>query len=230
MKNKKETFQILFLVAPPKLSAKAEEVLKKEHVPMQYHIRAKGTATSEVMDTLGLGDTEKDITISIMSKTFADDMLVKFKKKLHLGMPNSGIAFTINLSSGSGSMIKLIEETESAYVNKDVEERSNSKPMDSEYTMIMAMVNPGFSEEVMKASRHVGASGGTVLHSRRVGTEEALKFWGTSLQEEREIILIISEKKNKLPIMKAINEKCGMSTEAQGVVMSFPVDSTAGLS
>lgn len=228
MKRKKEAFQILFLIAPPKLSAKAEEIFKKEHIPMQYHIRAKGTATSEVMDTLGLGDTEKDITISMMSKNFADELLVKLRKKLHLGMPNSGIAFTITMSSGSGCMIKLIEETESVYANNDTE-RSNFKPMESEYTMIMAMVNPGFSEEVMKASRPVGASGGTVLHSRRVGSEEALKFWGTSLQEEREIILIIAEKKNKLPIMKAINEKCGMSSEAQGIVMSFPVDSTEGL-
>lgn len=229
MKHKKEAFQILFLIAPPKLSAKAEDIFKKEHIPIQYHIRARGTATSEIMDTLGLGGVEKDITISMMSKTFADEMLTKLKKKLHLGMPNSGIAFTVTMSAGSGGMIKLIEETESAYIKKDITERSNFGPMESEYTMIMAMVNPGFSEEVMKASRPVGASGGTVLHSRRVGNEETLKFWGTSLQEEREIILIIAEKKDKIPIMKAINEKCGMNSDAQGIVMSFPVDSTAGL-
>ena len=54
---------------------------------------------------------------------------------------------------------------------------------ENEYQIIVALVNQGYSEEVMAAARPAGAAGGTVLHSRRVGAEEALSQWGFSLQE-----------------------------------------------
>ena len=47
------------------------------------------------------------------------------------------------------------------------------------------VVNQGYSEEVMNAARAAGAGGGTVLHSRRIGDEEALSFWGISVQDQK---------------------------------------------
>lgn len=100
---------------------------------------------------------------------------------------------------------------------------------EAKYSMIMAIVNQGFSEAVMEAARPMGATGGTILHSRRISDEEAMKFWNIHVQGERETVLILAEKKEKLPIMKAIGEKCGMQTEARGMVLSLPVDGVVGL-
>lgn len=61
------------------------------------------------MNMLGLDGGEKIILMSMMPKMFADEMLVKLHRKLHLGMPDSGIAFTIAMSGCSSHMIKLIE-------------------------------------------------------------------------------------------------------------------------
>lgn len=44
--------------------------------------------------------------------------------------------------------------------------------------MIMAIVNQGYSEEVMAAAKTAGATGGTVFQSRRVGSEDTIKFGG----------------------------------------------------
>jgi len=101
--------------------------------------------------------------------------------------------------------------------------------MDGNYAMILAFVNQGFSEEVMAAGKIAGATGGTVFHSRRVGSEEALRFWGISIQEEREIVLILAKKEQKKAIMQAISSQCGSHTDAHGVVISVPVDDVAGL-
>lgn len=101
--------------------------------------------------------------------------------------------------------------------------------MDSKYTMILAFVNQGFSEDVMSAAKSVGAGGGTVFHSRRVGSEESSQFWGISIQQEREIVLILAEKESNVAIMKAISEKCGVQSDAHGVVLSVPVENVAGL-
>ena len=206
--SKKSAYRMLFLIATPKLVRKAEDLLKQEKIPVQHLFHAQGTATSEVMDMLGLDGIDKRIMMSMMPKVCADDTLKKMKKKLHLGMPNTGMR----------------EET-----GKMTEERNEVGVKEYQYSMIMAIVNQGYSEEVMDAARPAGASGGTVFHSRRAGNEESLKFWKIHVQQEREVVLILAQKEDKLAIMQAIGQKCGMQSPAQGVVMSLPVDEIAGL-
>lgn len=227
-KYKKTAFQILFLIATPKLTNKAVDLFKEGNVPAQYVFHGQGTASSEIMDMLGLDGVDKRIIMSMLPKIFADEMLIKLRKKLHLGMPNTGIAFTIPMSGGSGRVIQLLQ----AMVPEEKRallEREETETMENEFNMIMAIVNQGFSENVMNAARPMGASGGTVFHSRRLGSEEAMKFWKISVQQEREVVIILAKKDDKLAIMQAIGKECGMQSKAQGMVFSLPVDSIAGL-
>lgn len=225
--RKKGAFRMLFLIATPKLVKKAVDLFKQSDVPMQYTFHAQGTASSEIMDMIGLDGVDKNVLMSMMPKTFADEMLTKLRKKLHLGMPNTGIAFSLIISGGSGYIVQSLEPLQPE-INRTLLER-NGAEMGNEYYMIMAIVNQGFSEEVMEAARPVGASGGTVFHSRRIGSAEAMKFWKISVQEEREVVLILAQKEDKMAIMQAIGQKCGLQSEAQGMVLSLPVDGIVGL-
>lgn len=225
---KKAAFRMLFLIATPKLVTKAMRLFKEENVPTQYIFHAQGTASNEVMDMLGLDGVDKNILMSMMPKGFAEEMLKKLRTRLHLGMPNTGIAFSVVMSGASGQIIQLIEKLEPEKKHYLLE-RSEAEMNDNEYSMIMAIVNQGFSEDVMNAARSQGASGGTVFHSRRVGNEEAMRFWKISVQEEREVVLILARKEGKLAIMQEIGKQCGMQSKAQGIVMSLPVDSVVGL-
>ncbi|MCM1159197.1 MAG: hypothetical protein NC300_10670 [Bacteroidales bacterium] len=226
--HNKMVFRMLFLITTPKLENKAVDLFRERNIPVQYHFRAQGTASSEIMNTLGLDGGEKSILMCMLPKGFADEMLVKLHRKLYLGMPNSGIAFTVMMSGCSGRMIKLMENLQPEN-GKIVLERDEVEMMESEYSMIMTIANRGFSEEIMDEARPMGASGGTVFHSRRVGSEEAMKFWGISVQQEREIVLIIAKKEDKRQIMQAIGKKFGMQSEANGIVLSLPVDGITGL-
>ena len=225
---KKAAFRMLFLIATPKLVSKAVGMFKEGNVPAQYIFHAQGTASSEVMDMLGLDGVDKNILMSMMPKMFADEMLKKLRKKLHLGMPNTGIGFTVAMSGSSGHILQLMEKMEPEEKER-LAERNEADMTDNEYSMIIAIVNQGFSEDVMNAARPKGASGGTVFHSRRVGNEQAMKFWKISVQEEREVVIILAGKEDKLAIMQEIGQKCGMKSKAQGIVMSLPVDSVVGL-
>ena len=228
--NKKFAFRMLFLIATPKLVNKATGLFKEGNVPMQYLFHAQGTATSDVMDMLGLDGVDKNILMSMMPREAAVEMLKKLRKKLHLGMPNTGIGFTLVMSGGSGHVVQMMEDMEpQEKESEEKKERNETVMAESEYSMIMAIVNQGFSEEVMNAARPMGASGGTVFHSRRIGTKEAMKFWKISVQEEREVVLILAQKEDKLAIMQEIGKQCGMKSKAQGIVMSLPVDGIAGL-
>lgn len=226
--QKKSAFRLLFLITTPKLAKRAAILFQEGQIPIQYEFRALGTATSEIMDLLGLGNVDKTILICVLPKAFADEMLKKLKRNLHLGLPNSGVAFTVGISGGSSRMMKMAETLQLENGNR-ISERSETEKVDSEYSMIMAIVDQGFSEEIMEAARPVGAGGGTVFHCRRIGREEAMHFWGIPVQQEREIIIILARKEDKLAIMQAIGESYGIKSEAHGMIFSLPVDGIMGL-
>ncbi len=226
--ERKPAFRLLFLIATPKLVEKAIDLYTEGHIPVQYLFRAQGTASSEIMDLLGLGGVEKDVSVSIMPKFFADRMLTKLQKQLHLGMPNSGVAFTVSLSGGSAHMVRLMEPLLSNE-EQGAQGKEEAEMTEQAYSLIIAIVDQGFSEEVMEAARPKGATGGTVFHSRRVGSEEAMRFWGIRVQPEREVVMILANKEEKTEIMQAIGKACGMQSEAHGVLLSLPVDGVVGL-
>ena len=176
--SKKSAYRMLFLIATPKLVRKAEDLLKQEKIPVQHLFHAQGTATSEVMDMLGLDGIDKRIMMSMMPKVCADDTLKKMKKKLHLGMPNTGIAFTLTLSGSSGHVVQLMEAVREE-TGKMTEERNEVGVKEYQYSMIMAIVNQGYSEDVMNAARPMGASGGIFLLPRVPGVQTPL-FSGNS--------------------------------------------------
>lgn len=225
--NKMPEFRLLFLVTTPKLAQKAVDLFQEENVPVHCQFRAQGTASSEIMGMLGLGSIEKTVVMAMMPRDFAGEMLKKLRKRLCLGYANSGVAFTVAISGGN-SWVKLIETLQSE-TDSDSAERKRAEMAESEYIMIMAIVNQGYSEEVMAVARSAGATGGTVFHSRQMNNEEAMQFFGISVQQEREVVLILAKKEIKLPMMKALGEQCGLQSEAHGIVLSLPVDGVAGL-
>ncbi|MDO4313313.1 MAG: hypothetical protein Q4C52_09520 [Eubacteriales bacterium] len=220
-------FRMFFLVTSPKLADKAVSLFHEEHVPVQYLFRGRGTATEGIINLLGLDSVEKTILMSMMPKPFADQMLKRMRRRLSLGLPNTGVAFTIRLSGSNGRMMRMMEGLQPE--NDRIAERKGTDMGENDFSMIMAIIDQGFSEEVMEAARPAGAAGGTVFHSRRIGSEEAMRCWGIRVQQEREIVIILAGKSDKRAIMQAINEKCGMRSEAHGVVFSLPVDGVAGL-
>lgn len=225
--NKMPEFRLLFLITTPKLTKKAMDLFQEENVPLHCLFRAQGTASGEIMGMLGLGSIEKTVVMGMMPRDFAGEMLKKLRQKLCLGYANSGVAFTVAISGGN-SWVKLMENLQPE-MDSDGSERKRAGMTESEYIMIMAIVNQGYNEEVMAVARNAGATGGTVFHSRQMGSEEAMKFFGISVQQEREVVLILAKKDIKLPIMKALGEQCGIRSEAHGIVLSLPVDGVAGL-
>ena len=222
MNQQEFEISLLFVIVPPRLAVKAEEVMRKAKVPEQYHSFAKGTATGEIINLLGLGDIDKTLILSLVPRSFGKKLLNLLRDELYLGTPGSGVAFISPVTGASRGLVELCRPLE-----KNPSEKGES--MKHPYSMVLALVNQGFSEDVMAAARKAGAGGGTVFHSRRVGSQEALQFWGISIQEEREIVLILATDEQRLPIMRAITEKCGADSDAHGLVISLPVEDVAGI-
>ncbi len=225
--NNKQAYRMLVLITNPKLAVKAEALLRSASIPVSYQLNAEGTASSEIMDMLGLGSIDKSLIVSFLTKSAADETLLRLRRKLRLGSTNSGIAFTVPLSGASKAILDMIAMRSD--VSSKNERKGEISLEEMNFMLIAAIVHRGFSENVMEAARSAGASGGTVLHSRQIDSEAITSKWGLNGQEEKEIVLILAGEANKAGIMKAISEKCGVHSEAKGLVLSLPIDSVIGL-
>ncbi len=221
--------RILVLISGSKVADKANGLLIDEHKPIFYQLRGVGTASSEMMDVLGLGSTTKIISMGIMPKPYADQIIDRLDSTLGLGEPGTGIAFTTVVSGVSALTLKVVDEYARRELFKNMESDAKQTAACSNMSLITAIVNQGYSEDVMDAAREFGARGGTVLHARQAGGEGIMNFLGVAIQEEKEMVLIIAKTDTKAAIMKAIGEKCGIHSEAQGFVLSTPIDAIVGL-
>jgi nitrogen regulatory protein PII len=95
--------------------------------------------------------------------------------------------------------------------------------------MIISILNQGNSDAFMTHARKAGARGGTVISARGISQELMKKFFGISVQDEKEIIVILADKDTVVPIMDAVKADFGPSSKAAGVIFSLPVDRVMSL-
>lgn len=97
------------------------------------------------------------------------------------------------------------------------------------YDLIIIIVNRGFADEVMTAAKSAGAFGGTVVNARGTGTHELQEFFGSLIQPEKEMVMILTEREKRNAMMEAICRDAGLSKEGMGICFSLPVDGVAGI-
>jgi nitrogen regulatory protein PII len=183
----------------------------------------KGTARSEMLDYLGLEGSEKAVCFSFVTgKSWPE--VRRGLTLLGIDGPGAGVAFTVPLSS-IGGVRELRFLTEGQNYEKD--EESSLKDTTNELLVIIA--NQGYTEQVMDAAREQGAGGGTVIHAKGTGMQQADKFFGMTLAAEKDVIYIVTRREQKNQIMKAVMEKAGVGTKAGAIVFSLPVTATAGM-
>lgn len=194
------------------------------HLTVTFITLGSGTASSEMLDYLGLEATEKTVIFSVQEEEVWLNLKKQLRQKLHIDAPGGGVAFTVPMSSiGGRKTLQFLLEKE----GYQREEESVLK--DTVHELIIVIANRGYIEPVMEAAREAGAYGGTVIQAKGTGMEQAEKFMGVSLATEKEVIFIVTRREQKNAIMQAVMEKAGTDTPAKAIVFSLPVTDTAGL-
>ena len=183
-----------------------------------------GTASGDVLDYLGLEATEKAVIFSVLTDENFYKTKKSLQKKLQIDAPGGGIAFIVPFSSIGGK-----KALQFFTVGQDFQKEEESALKDTTYELVIVIANQGYIEMVMDAARGAGAYGGTVIHAKGTGMEQAEKFMGVSLAAEKEMIFIVAKKEQKNDIMKAVMEQAVLDTKAKSIVFSLPVTDTAGL-
>ena len=204
--------------------ARSAELFASYGLPLHYGTPGRGTANSELLDYLGLGETEKDVVFSLVPGCTIPGLLQAAGEKLQLATPGKGILFTIPLSAVSGAAARFIN----SQAHRTGTEQEEHMPEQGKNELIVVVVNSGCTDTVMAAAKLAGARGGTILHGRRVG-EETEKSGDNGVWLEKDIVAILAPRELRLPIMEAVNRAAGAATESHGVLFFMPVEETRGL-
>ncbi len=97
------------------------------------------------------------------------------------------------------------------------------------HEVVFAIVNDGYAEDVMEVAREQGVRGGTILNARGVLREDAAAFFGITLHQDKEILMMVVDKSIRDNVLNAIYKEMGMARKAKGIVFSLPVSDVAGL-
>ncbi len=215
---------LMTTIVDRKAGKKYQELYKKNEQHVMFTSLGQGTASSEVLDYLGLEGAEKMVLFSVHEEAEWFFIKNQLQQKMKIDAPGGGIAFIIPLSSiGGKKVLQFLLE------GREYKKEEESTLKDTVHELIVVIANQGNIDLIMDAARGAGAYGGTVIHARGTGMEVAEKFMGVSIAAEKEMIFIVTKKEQKNNIMSAIMEKAGMETKAKSIVFSLPVTDTAGL-
>lgn len=97
------------------------------------------------------------------------------------------------------------------------------------FNLIVAIVNQGYSEELMDAVREHGARGGTIINARGTARADAEKIFNIAIHPEKEIVLILATDKIVDELLHVIYKTVGLETQGQGIAFALPVNDVVGL-
>ena len=206
----------------------AAELLNQVHKSVHMISLGKGTASSEIMDYLGLDEPEKDIVMSLIPQPLEKKLLQVLGDRMALSSPGKGIAFTISLDSIStavthhadpGNCMQTLIQKEATF----------AMPENKSFALIAAVIPHGESDLVVDAPRAAGARGGTMIRARALGAEEASRFFHITIQPEKEVVFTIVPLSIKKAVMQSICNRILEKSGEHGIVFSLPVDEALGL-
>lgn len=190
-----------------------------------HGVLCQGTAGAKLLDLLGLEKTEKALLYAMTTRPRAKRLMAGLISELGLDMPGSGVAFTVPVGSVAGaSSLRCLTEGQDIIIGEVTD-----MPETFLYELIVAIANRGHVDDVMDAAREAGARGGTVIHAKGTNPFGENKFFGVSIADEKEMVLILTAACEKSAIMRTIMEKAGVQSPAHTIMFSLPVESVAGL-
>ena len=195
---------------------------KEMGLPLVLSFLGRGTAVDRYLSLYDLKATEKAVIATVADGEKMPRLMKAAKKKLCIDIPGNGVMMAVPVKSVGGGRTL-------AYLTDNAVPDGTVPKMQFDHELIVIILNQNYMDDVMNAARSAGAPGGTVLHAKGTGAGYAEKFFGVSLAEEKDVVLIAAGSKKKAAIMKAVAEQAGPDTPAGAIAFSLPVSAVAGL-
>ena len=215
---------LLTTIIDRKLTRRFAAFYESQKLPVSVTTLGNGTAASEILDYFGLDGSEKSVMFHVITGATWKTLKRELQLQMKIDVPGIGIAFLIPLSSVGGK-----KTLNYLTAGQDFVKGEESTLKETKYELLVVIANQGYTELIMDAARKVHAAGGTVIHAKGTGSQQAEKFLGMILVPEKEMVFIVSRTEKKNEIMRSIMDEAGPHTKAGAIVFSLPVTDTAGM-
>lgn len=182
-----------------KQSSAVMENARKAGAPGGTVCYARGTASSTILAALGLGDSGKEVLSCFIPEEKEAEIMSAVRSTHAKGM--------VIVCPCSGE----------------------ENGMNTDWTLIEVIVEEGYSEDIMAAARKAGAKGGTIINAHGTGTESDVKFFGTPIVPEKEILMIVMDSDKTQNVVDAINSLAVLQEKGRAVMFTLPVKSFVNL-
>lgn len=213
---KSRHLEMLVVIVEHNKASKVLHLADEKGVTASVAMLGRGTASRTIFDYLGLNDKKKAVLMLFGKTEEIMDLADYLVEKLEIDKPNHGIAY--------------IESAFNVFGTEDNANGSeNIKRGENMYNAIYTIVEKGNADDVIEAAEKAGSRGGTVMHARGSGSEEARKVFNMLIEPEKEIVLIISEEAKTKDIVESIRKETQIEEEGKGIIFITNVAQTYGL-
>lgn len=213
---KSRHLEMLVVIVEHNKASKVLHLADEKGVTASVAMLGRGTASRTIFDYLGLNDKKKAVLMLFGKTEEITDLADYLVEKLEMDKPNHGIAY--------------IESAFNVFGTEDNANGSeNIKRGENMYNAIYTIVEKGNADDVIEAAQKGGSRGGTVIHARGSGSEEARKVFNMLIEPEKEIVLIISEEAKTKDIVESIRKETGIEEQGKGIIFVTRVEQTYGL-
>lgn len=213
---KSRHLEMLVVIVEHNKASKVLHLADEKGVTASVVMLGRGTASRTIFDYLGLNDKKKAVLMLFGKTEEITDLADYLVEKLEMNKPNHGIAY--------------IESAFNVFGTEDNANGSeNIKRGENMYNAIYTIVEKGNADDVIEAAQKGGSRGGTVMHARGSGSEEARKVFNMLIEPEKEIVLIISEEAKTKDIVESIRKETGIEEQGKGIIFITRVEQTYGL-
>lgn len=213
---KSRHLEMLVVIVEHNKASKVLHLADEKGVTASVAMLGRGTASRTIFDYLGLNDKKKAVLMLFGKTEEITDLADYLVEKLEMNKPNHGIAY--------------IESAFNVFGTEDNANGSeNIKRGENMYNAIYTIVEKGNADDVIEAAEKAGSRGGTVMHARGSGSEEARKVFNMLIEPEKEIVLIISEEAKTKDIVESIRKETGIEEQGKGIIFVTRVVNTYGL-
>ena len=197
----------------------------------------KGTAESSLLQLLGIGDSEKDLVLTLAPEPVLAAVLAVLQNDPWARKKARGVAFVLDVTtilrpmpspfpSWKPAAAATPAETPPSLstlsrITPPVGENAMQAPS---HELISVIVNAGYAEDIMHAARKAGATGGTIINARGTGKEEDVKFFGITIVPEKDFLLILAAKDQAQAILEAIRATPCLSEPGMGIAFCINVE------
>ncbi|MFO8030452.1 MAG: P-II family nitrogen regulator [Cyclonatronaceae bacterium] len=187
-------------------------------------IHGQGTGIEQCKTFWGIPlEPENDVIFTVVSDEHVEEVLDIISKSAKISKPGNGVAFILDITRFTGA-VHLHKKDQ-----KPKDQPLKNMDITAQFELIVSIIDKGFSEEIIKASREAGAAGGTILHGRGSGVHEYAKLLSFNIEPEKEIILTLVPEKITDQVLEAIVKKGELDKPGRGIAFVLNVEKVLGV-